>query len=256
MMYFCLEGERHFMRPFNLPLDNECNCRLEAKPHDVQPSDDTTKQKFDEIESPYSQAVFQDTQDLQTSVSGQGHAHRDEFTYETLTGSVPHSGIFHKSFARYAFTWKAVIRDDFSYRALMQQIEPAGDAFLAGLGVRFLYNATNKLSNMLHHVILSWTPGTKDLFLNPKKFDMFGVATLFRPSIRLHALPPGDEVGTRIFVDKLDDYIEKVNEEYATPVLYFKDKTYSLENVGVVHNERGYSFTARNVTITLSTKST
>ncbi|PQK16839.1 hypothetical protein BB8028_0007g00420 [Beauveria bassiana] len=210
MMYFCLEGERHFMRPFNLPLDNECNCRLEAKPHDVQPSDDTTKQKFDEIESPYSQAVFQDTQDLQTSVSGQGHAHR----------------------------------------------EPAGDAFLAGLGVRFLYNATNKLSNMLHHVILSWTPGTKDLFLNPKKFDMFGVATLFRPSIRLHALPPGDEVGTRIFVDKLDDYIEKVNEEYATPVLYFKDKTYSLENVGVVHNERGYSFTARNVTITLSTKST
>ncbi|KAJ2983243.1 hypothetical protein NQ176_g830 [Zarea fungicola] len=287
-----IEGREDFC-VFRLSTET-CSCELEQKLEGVSPADDTTKQDFKEVEARYSQVLFSGEEakwrgaffptipkplpdngedvdvgrlaryftllpfEIQTQIldSLDESTSRDllyHYTYWALTFGYSYPKIFMHARGRHTFTWAAVIRQNSDYELLRER---GGRPFLAGQGVKSLYDADSEVSNKLHTVLLCFRPTS--FAASPDKWDR-GVTTLLQPFIRLHCRKLGElRYRTPILVNNLDDYIEYRDEELVIPILYLKSTHYRLEYVklhfrySAVEGNYLYSFKTRHGIVTLA----
>lgn len=134
---------------------------------------------------------------------------------------------------------------------------PEKDAFLAGAGVRDLYDANVRVDNKPLGVILSWA-FKLDSRLS-RRLGYCGHVKLFDPLIHLHF--EADDNDRIMMMDTTpENHVEKSDKGFAIPVLYLKDGKFLLHKAAVEFTETKekhtvYSFTVKGRTILMSERS-
>lgn len=273
------------MRSFGWVKPKQCFCLLETTLSTVEPPIGNPNRTLTRVKSAYVQNVFKGapvrkqagtstpntsntTPTLSTSLEKKIQTAGfdiqeailesfDTVSYSNFARDNPRSELVRTAVRRHACTWRAVVRDDYSYGRLIKSLgsgETSGkSAFVAGCGVRSLYYADGTVSSQEHHVILSWTPNLKLPPINRSKFE-FCRTTLFNPLVQVYLnLEPERDT---IEVDDLNNYLENIDGVLSIPILYLNDEDYLLKSVAVEHNRWGhgkhcYSFTVKGMTFEL-----
>ncbi len=261
----------------------ECDCQLEAMLSGINPEDEQT---FRNIKSARARLMFPDRrigvskineaedgradttstfypfEKLYPELKSMVMKEVDETTYRNMARWSPFSDLCSSAREKHARAWRTVVRNDKDFSKLLALATPEKDAFLAGVGVRDLYNANVQVYNKPLGVILSWA-----FKLEYRLVEWPGLANrssdssyvkLFDPPIYLHFEADNN---IRMMMDTtLDNYMEKSDKGLTIPVLYLKDGKYLLHEAEVEFTETKekqiiYSFTVKGRTVRMSERS-
>lgn len=171
----------------------------------------------------------------------------DAVMFSSLVQMWPRSEYFKGAKKSHALAWRSVIRDDYSFKRLVEGLEPqmetdvlqtgARNEFLLGRGVRYLYDGNGKVSSRPNHVILSWTQSADYTFSgrNSRMFNKEGKTSLpaTDSSSAIQLLLGVNDPGRPIFENcNFSDVLEKKNERFTIPCFYILgDEEYLVRDI-------------------------